>query len=58
LKTIFPFEAESVTQGAVHSIRHATAFRSTVRRWGERFGRRADSLRGFNPKNMLVDSCV
>jgi hypothetical protein len=29
-ETIFPFEAESVTQGAVHSTRDATAFRSTV----------------------------
>src|SRR5437660_10733265 len=29
-ETIFPFEAESVTQGTVHSIRDATAFRSTV----------------------------
>jgi hypothetical protein len=28
--TIFVFEAESVTQGTVDSIRDATAFRSTV----------------------------
>jgi len=30
VETIFLFEAESVTQGTLDSIRDATAFRSTV----------------------------
>jgi len=50
LETIFLFEAESVTQGTVDSVRAAAAFSLHGQRWGERCGRRLDALPDANQK--------